>query len=105
MKYYKIKTGYARDEFLSIPETELAKAIYSHVHGTVFVHSAGTLSGKLIQRIDPDYHRELGFNFEYELRGEDFRYLPAGFKEEALREIEVATKKAVDAGQEVKRLN
>lgn len=97
MKFYKIKTGYARDEFLSIPETELAKAVYAHVHGTVFVHSMGTLSGKLIQRIDPDYHRQLNFNFEYELKGEDFRELPAGFREEALLAINVATQKAIAA--------
>lgn len=95
--FFKIKTGFARDEFISIPQSELAKAVYAHVHGTVFVHSMGTISGTLIQRIDPDYHRELGINFEYELKAEDMRYLPKGFKEEALTAISEATQKAIAA--------
>lgn len=91
--FYKVKTGFARDEFLSIPENELAKAIYAHLFGTIFVHSKGTLSGKLIQRIDPDYHRALGLNFDYELKGEDMRSLPTGFKHNAITAIGEAENK------------
>lgn len=105
MNYFKVKTGFARDEFLSIPETELAKATYAHIHGTVFVHSMGSISGKLIQRIDPDYHRELGLNFDYELRGEDLRSLPKGFEMNARKSIEIAHKKVEMAGlPEIKRI-
>lgn len=71
MKYFRVKYGYGKNDFHSITEDELPKAVKAHGNGGVAVFSSGTVSGNNIIAITPDYHRLMGYNPEYELTGED----------------------------------
>ena len=71
--YYRIKTGYGKNEFISIGEDELESAIYSFMSDTKGVFSAGVVRGKDIISITPDYHKALGLvNTEWELDQDDW---------------------------------
>lgn len=93
MKYYRVKWGYGADDFYSVSENEVGRAIKAQGEGTVFACSEGTISGNNIMAIMPDYNRALGYNRDYHLTGEDYAELPSGaqkahteFLEETKRE-------------------
>jgi len=83
MKYFKIKTGYRSDEFISITEDELETAITAQITGKVGIFREGTIAGNYIMSITPDYHKILGFNSDYHLTGEDMKLI-AKLKDEYL---------------------
>lgn len=72
MKYYKVKTGYKADEFVSIDETELQKAIAAQITGAVAFLGGSSISGNSIMTITPDWNRVMGWNPDYHLMGEDY---------------------------------
>jgi hypothetical protein len=72
MLYYKIIRGFGQDDYLSIDETELDKAIYCHVTGKVGVFSSGSISGTTISAIMPDLHAMEGWNQGYKMGPEDY---------------------------------
>ncbi len=72
-KYFKVKIGYGADDYISITDNELSKAIVAQGTGRVVVLSGGTVSGNSIISITPDWNRELGFNRDYKLTGEDYQ--------------------------------
>lgn len=70
MKYYKVCLGY--NEFISIDETELDKALQAQTRGAIVVLKGGSANGKSITHIVPDYHKALGYNYGYKLEAEDY---------------------------------
>lgn len=77
MKYFRVKFGYGKDDFYSVDESELPKAIRAQVNGTILVCEEGTIAGNNIMAIAPDYNRALGVNRDYTLTGEDYNELGA----------------------------
>lgn len=75
MLYFKVKTGYGADDFLSITEDELPTALRAQIGGKVAVFAEGTIGGNHIMSITPDYNRVLGFARSYRLTPEDYEIL------------------------------
>ena len=72
MKHYRVICGYGKDDFISIDETELKKAIMAQGTGRVVLLNEGSIAGNEIKRIVPDYQRDMGWNRDYTLGGEDY---------------------------------
>lgn len=72
MKYFRIKYGYDKDEFISIDETELGMAVRAHISGKKGLFKEGSVSGDKIVAIVPDFQRAMGWKRDYQLTGEDY---------------------------------
>lgn len=88
MKYYRIKFGYGKEEFYSITEDELPKALRAQMEGSIFMGEEGTIAGNNIMAIMPDYNRILGLNRDYTMIGEDYDELPPRTKHEHMAYLE-----------------
>lgn len=75
MKHYRVMCGYGKDDFISINETELKKAIIAQGTGRVVILNEGSIAGNEIKRILPDYQRDMGWNRDYALTGEDYEVI------------------------------
>ena len=80
--HFKIKTGFAPMEFISIGEDEVAMGQRAMVTGKVAVFRNGTIAGNHIHAIVPDWHKELNYNPEYELKGQDMQEIPSVVQDE-----------------------
>lgn len=69
--YFRVKIGYP-NEFISITEDELKKALKAQIGGGVVVFAEGSIAGNSIISITPDWHKAGGFNYGYVLTNEDF---------------------------------
>lgn len=75
-KYYRVKTGFGADDFVSIDETEVERAIIAQGSGKVAVFKNGTVTGNHIISVKPDIHKLLGYNPLYQLKAEDLNEVP-----------------------------
>lgn len=95
MKHFRVYFGYGKDDFYSIPETELAKAINAQLTGKVALLEAGTISGNEIKRIQPDYQRIMGYNRDHQLGSEDYVEIGGKIRKE-YQDIYLLTKTNVE---------
>lgn len=65
-RWFRVRFGYAKGEFVSIPETKLATAIYAKQTGSSFAYGNVFLDGREIKNITPDYHKHTGWNDDYD---------------------------------------
>ena len=72
MKYFKVKFGYGADDYITIDETELEKALRAQGMGLVAVFNGGSIAGNSIISILPDWNKVMGWNRDYQLTGEDY---------------------------------
>lgn len=75
MRKFLIQTGYSTNDLMQIDHTEVEKAIYCHITGAVGVFSSGSISGKHIIKVVPDYNAELGWPPDHKLDGYDYNDL------------------------------
>lgn len=107
MKYYRVKTGYGKDDFISVDETELPMAVRAQISGRVAVFKGGTAAGNNIMTIIPDYQRAMGWNRDYQLTGEDYDEIGPTKQREyqnLLQETTYQINNQLSSGTEVKRL-
>ena len=72
MKYYRVQYGFGKDDFYSVDEMELPKALKAQMMGAIVVLKEGTLNGERIITIKPDYNRLMGYHRDYTLTGADY---------------------------------
>ena len=72
MRYFKIKTGFKDEDFISIDETELEAAMYAFMTDSKVICKNGMVHGRNIISITEDWHKEFGWNYGYKLLPEDF---------------------------------
>lgn len=94
-KYFKVKIGYGENDFISIDETELKRAMVAQVTGKIGIFSEGTVAGNSIISILPDYNREMGYNRDYKLTGEDYQYIGSRRVEESRKMLAEAMDEAM----------
>lgn len=99
MKYYRVKFGYGKDDFISVDETELQKAVSAQVTSRVAYFAEGTISGSHIIAIISDFQRELGLHRDHELTWQDYDELSPRLHREYLlflKETEAQVHKKLD---------
>jgi len=75
--YFKVQTGFNTDDFISITEDELQKAIYAQITGAVAIFRNGTIRGNNIIGIREDWHKAMGWNYGHKLGADDFAEISA----------------------------
>lgn len=63
--------GHGKDEYVSISQDELPKAIRAIASGQSAIFESGIVNGKMIMAIKEDVQRMMGWNSTYVLTGED----------------------------------
>lgn len=72
MKWFKIKTGYNQNDFVSIDENELELALHIFNVDGKAVFKNGVARGKDIIAIKEDWHKAMGINQAWKLNEDDY---------------------------------
>jgi hypothetical protein len=68
--YFKAMRGWGED-FVSFEIKDLPKAYKAQATGDIFIAN-GSIAGNKIEMIVPDYHKTMGWNYDYRLEPEDY---------------------------------
>lgn len=75
--YFRVKTGYGVNDFVSIDQSEYGKAVRAQIKKSVVIFGGrGSVSGASIISVSPDWNRELGYHSDYQIKGEDMAEVP-----------------------------
>lgn len=75
-RYFKVKLGYGKSEYISVGERDAEVAMYAFLNPTARVVLSGKpVRGQDIITIEEDWHREMGWNPTHQLQGEDWNEL------------------------------
>lgn len=75
-KYFKVRFGFGVNDFVSVKDEEVEKAIYAQVKGTPVRLGDSFVNGKNIVSITPHYHKYTGWYDSYEPKdGEDWKQI------------------------------
>lgn len=70
--YFKVVHGFKNDDFISITQEDLESALFAHITGRKIIFSNGSISGTMIQKVVPDFHKTMGWNVAHQLTSEDW---------------------------------
>ena len=73
-KYFRVIYGF-KDDFYSVDEEEMRKALKAQMTQSLVILNEGSIQGSRIVAVKPDYQRMMGWNRDYILTGEDYDYL------------------------------
>ena len=63
MIYFRVTTGFGKEEFVRIDQDDYIKCVNAQVTGKVAILKSGeTLSGSVILRVKPDWIRMVGYS-------------------------------------------
>ena len=75
--FFKVKFGFAPNDYVSIGQDEYSKAIRAQINKSVAIFKGyGSVSGANIISVLPDWNKELGYNPDYLVTGEDMNEIP-----------------------------
>lgn len=75
-KYFKVRFGFGVNDFVSVKDEEVEKAIYAQVKGTPTRLGNSFVNGRNIVSITPHYHKYTGWFDSYEPQdGEDWKQI------------------------------
>src|SRR3990167_2579045 len=75
--YFRVKTGYESNDYISIPQSDYSKAVRAQIKKTVVVFGEhGSISGANIISVLPDWYKELGYHGDYQVTDEDKESIP-----------------------------
>ena|SRR3990167_7633314 len=76
IRYFRVKYGYNVSDQVSIPESELEKAIYAQIKGVPINLGNSYINGRNIIAISPHWHKHTGWHDWYEPKdGEDWKQI------------------------------
>src|SRR3990167_3692730 len=75
--YFRVKIGFGTNDYLSIEQDEYSKAVRAQIKKSVVIFkNHGSVSGANIISVLPDWNKELGYNNDYQIKGEDMNEIP-----------------------------
>ena len=86
-KYFRVIYGF-KDDFYSVDEEEMRKALKAQMTQSLVILNEGSIQGSRIVAVRPDYQRMMGWNRDYILTGEDYDCIGEKTQSESMLFIE-----------------
>ena len=75
--HFRVKIGFEPNDYLSIGQDEYSKAVRAQINKSVVMFKDhGSISGANIISVLADWNKELGYNNDYQITGEDMNEVP-----------------------------